>query len=192
MSGGLEVLCGTAGSGKTARLLDLFRLEQARLLKTCSPGEAVWITPTNRSRREIMRRLLDASLRACLAPNVLTFDSFAERLLRTSGSQIAMLSPVARRMLARTVIDEAQRAGSLPHYAPIAQTSGFLDLFLDSSPSSSGTRRGPSSLRRPAGSAAGSLEMANCRFCTAITRTGSTNWRCTTRRQVLVGPVGAG
>jgi ATP-dependent helicase/DNAse subunit B len=130
MSGRLEVLCGTAGSGKTARLLDVFRHEQARLLKACSPGEAVWITPTNRSRREIMRRLLDSSLRACLAPNVLTFDSFAERLLRTSGSQIALLSPVARRMLARTVIDEAQHAGSLPHFAPIAQTSGFLDLFL--------------------------------------------------------------
>ena len=90
MSGRLEVLCGTAGSGKTARLLDVFRREQARLLKACSPGEAVWITPTNRSRREIMRRLLDSSLRACLAPNVLTFDSFAERLLRTSGSQIAL------------------------------------------------------------------------------------------------------
>ena len=131
MSGRLEVICGIAGSGKTARLLDLFRHEQAELLKACTPGGAVWITPTNRSRRDIARRLLDASLRACLAPNVLTFDSFAERLLRTSGSQIVSLSPVARRMVARAVVDDTREAGSLSYFTPIAHTSGFLDLFLN-------------------------------------------------------------
>jgi ATP-dependent helicase/nuclease subunit B len=131
MSGHLEVVCGIAGTGKTARLLELFRREQARLLEACTPGEAVWITPTNRSRREIARRLLDPSLRACLAPNVLTFDTFAERLLRTSGSQIVALSLVARRMIARAVIDDAQATGSLSYFTPIAHTSGFLDLFLD-------------------------------------------------------------
>lgn len=130
MSGRLEVIGGTAGSGKTARLLDLFRREQVRLLKERNPGGAVWITPTFRSKREIASRLLDASLRACLAPNVLTFDRFAERLLRTSGSQIVPLSPVARRMIARTVVDEAQAARALSSFGPIAQTSGFLDLFL--------------------------------------------------------------
>ena len=64
MSGRLEVICGTAGSGKTARLLDLFRREQAQLLARCTPGQAVWITPTVRSRRELFRRLLNESLRA--------------------------------------------------------------------------------------------------------------------------------
>jgi ATP-dependent helicase/nuclease subunit B len=130
MSGRLELVCGIAGSGKTTRLLDLFRGEQARLLKACSPGQALWITPTNRSRREIARRLLNASLRACLAPNVLTFDSFAERLLQTSGSQIVPLSPVAQRMIARTIIDDAHATGALSHFAPIVETSGFLDLLL--------------------------------------------------------------
>jgi ATP-dependent helicase/nuclease subunit B len=130
MSGRLEVVGGSAGSGKTAGLLELFRSEQSRLLQACSPGGAVWISPTNRSRREIARHLLNASLRACLAPNVLTFDSFAERLLHTSGSQIVPLSPVARRMIARTVIDSARSAGALAYFAPIAHTSGFLDLFL--------------------------------------------------------------
>ena len=119
------------GQRQDVRSPDLFRHEQAKLLKACTPGGAVWITPTNRSRRDIARRLLDASLRACLAPNVLTFDSFAERLLRTSGSQIVSLSPVARRMIARAVVDDAQAAGSLPYFTPIARTSGFLDLFLN-------------------------------------------------------------
>ncbi len=131
MSGRLEVICGTAGSGKTARFLNLFRQVQAKLLKACTPGGAVWITPTHRSRRDTARRLLDASLRACLAPNVLTFDSFAERLLRTSSSQIVSLSPVARRMIARAVVDDVQATGSLPYFTPIARTSGFLDLFLN-------------------------------------------------------------
>ncbi len=130
MSGRLELVCGTAGGGKTARLLDLFRREQAQLLQKCTPGQAVWITPTVRSRRELSRRLLDESLRACLAPNIFTFDSFAERLLRTAGSQVAPLSPVARRMLGRSLIDEARSAGTLSYFTPIAETSGFLDLFL--------------------------------------------------------------
>lgn len=130
MSGRLEVVCGIAGSGKTARLLDLFRREQARLLANCTPGQAVWITPTVRSRRELSARLLNDSLRVCLAPNLFTFDSFAERLLRTSGSPVAPLSPVARRMLGRNVIDEARSDGILSYFSPIAETSGFLDLFL--------------------------------------------------------------
>jgi ATP-dependent helicase/nuclease subunit B len=130
MSGRLELVCGTAGSGKTAWLLDLFRREQAQLLQKCTPGQAVWITPTVRSRRELSRRLLDESLRACLAPNIFTFDSFAERLLHTAGSQVARLSPVARRMLGRSLIDEARAAGTLSYFAPIAETSGFLDSFL--------------------------------------------------------------
>jgi ATP-dependent helicase/nuclease subunit B len=130
MSGRLEVICGTAGSGKTARLLDLFRREQAQLLAQCTPGRAVWITPTVRSRRELFGRLLNESLRACLAPNLFTFDSFAERLLRTSGSPVAPLSPVARRMLGRSLIDEALSTEALSYFAPIAETSGFLDLFL--------------------------------------------------------------
>ena len=120
-----------SGLRRRALLNRLFRQEQAKLLKACTPGGAVWITPTNRSRRDIAGRLLDTSLRACLAPNVLTFDSFAERLLRTSGSQIVSLSPVARRMVARAVVDDAREAGSLSYFTPIAHTSGFLDLFLN-------------------------------------------------------------
>ena len=54
MSGRLEVVCGTAGSGKTAQLFALFRHEQAQLLQSVHARQAVWITPTNRSRRDIL------------------------------------------------------------------------------------------------------------------------------------------
>jgi ATP-dependent helicase/nuclease subunit B len=130
MKGRVEVLYGTAGSGKTSRLLGIFREELGRLHANGTPGRAVWLTPTARSRREIRRSLLDTSLGVCFAPNVLTFDAFAERLLQTTGPGITPLSRVAQRMIVRTIIDEALAAQSLPYFAPIAETSGFLDLVL--------------------------------------------------------------
>ncbi len=130
MKGRVEVLSGPAGSGKTSRLLGVFRDELRRLHANGTPGRAVWLTPTARSRREIRRSLLDTSLGVCVAPNVLTFDAFAERLLQTTGPGITPLSRVAQRMIVRTIIDEALAAQSLPYFAPIAETSGFLDLVL--------------------------------------------------------------
>lgn len=130
MGRGIEIVCGGARSGKTDHLLELYRKEQLRLLKSAALGEAVWITPTNRSVRTILRALLSGPLPVCFAPNVLTFESFAERILRTTGSAITPLSPVARRMIARCLIDAAKAEGSLAYFAPIADTSGFLDLFL--------------------------------------------------------------
>jgi ATP-dependent helicase/nuclease subunit B len=130
MKGRVEILCGPAGSGKTSRLLGIFREEVRRLQTDGIPGQAVWITPTARSRRAVRRDLLDASLGVCFAPNVFTFDAFAERLLQTTGPGITPLSRVAQRMIARTIIDEAVAAKSLEYFAPIAETSGFLDLVL--------------------------------------------------------------
>ncbi|HEV8068221.1 MAG TPA: PD-(D/E)XK nuclease family protein [Planctomycetaceae bacterium] len=130
MKGRVEVLCGPAGSGKTSRLLGVFRDELRRQQANGTPGRAVWLTPTARSRRAIRRELLDTSLGVCFAPNVLTFDAFAERLLQTTGPGITPLSLVAQRMIVRTIIDEALSAQSLPYFAPIAETSGFLDLVL--------------------------------------------------------------
>ncbi len=130
MKGPVEVWCGAAGSGKTSHLLTLFRDELRRLQTAGTPGQAVWITPTARSRRAIRHDLLDPSLDVCFAPNVLTFDQFAERLLQSTGPGITPLSRVAQRIIVRTIIDEALAAESLPHFGRIADTSGFLDLVL--------------------------------------------------------------
>jgi ATP-dependent helicase/nuclease subunit B len=126
----VEVLCGAAATGKTSRLLAIFRDELRRLQVEGTPGQAVWITPTARSRRAVRQELLDSTLGACFAPNVLTFDAFAERLLQTTGPGITPLSRAAQRMIARTVIDEAVASETLPYFGPIAETSGFLDLVL--------------------------------------------------------------
>jgi ATP-dependent helicase/nuclease subunit B len=126
----VEVLCGAAASGKTSRLLTIFRDELGRLQAEGTPGQAVWITPTARSRRAVRQDLLDSTLGACFAPNVFTFDAFAERLLQTTGRGITPLSRSAQRMIVRTVIDDAVDAKSLPYFERIAETSGFLDLVL--------------------------------------------------------------
>ncbi|HEV8001783.1 MAG TPA: PD-(D/E)XK nuclease family protein [Planctomycetaceae bacterium] len=130
MKGRVEILCGASGAGKTSRLLAIFREEIRRLQADGTPGQAVWITPTARSRRAVRRDLLDGSLGVCFAPNVFTFDAFAERLLQTTGPGITPLSRVAQRMIARTIIDEAVAGQSLEYFEPIANTSGFLDLVL--------------------------------------------------------------
>jgi ATP-dependent helicase/nuclease subunit B len=130
MSASIEIICGVEGSGKTTRLLRRYREELLRLQREASPGQAVWITPTHRSAREVLRALLDESLRACFAPHVFTFESFAERILRTAGMQVAELSSVGRRMIARALIDEAKSDGTLKYFAPVSDTSGFLDLLL--------------------------------------------------------------
>jgi ATP-dependent helicase/nuclease subunit B len=130
MKGRVEVLCGVAGAGKTTRLLNIFRGELRRLGAEAMLGQAVWITPTARSRREIRQALLDQTLGVCFAPNVFTFDAFAERLLQTIGTEITPISRVAQRMIVRTIIDEALASGSLEYFSPIAETSGFLDLVL--------------------------------------------------------------
>ena len=130
MKGRVEVVCGGAGSGKTRWLLGIFREELRRLQENGEPGQAVWITPTSRSRRGMRSELLDATLGVCFAPNVLTFDAFAERLLQTTGLGITPLLGVAQRIIARTVIDETVAAKAVSYFAPIADTSGFLDLVL--------------------------------------------------------------
>ncbi len=130
MNGRVEVLCGASGSGKTNRLLAIFRDELQRLQAAGTPGQAVWITPTARSRRAVREDLLEGSLSVCFAPNVLTFDQFAERLLQSTGPGITPLSRVAQRMIVRTIVDEAVAAESLRYFKPIAATSGFLDLVL--------------------------------------------------------------
>ena len=115
----------------SSRLLTIFRGELRRLQAEGTPGQAVWLTPTARSRRAVRRELLAGSLGVCFAPNVFTFDAFAERLLQTTGPGITPLSRVAQRMIVRTIIDEGVSQNSLEYFAPIADTSGFLDLVLD-------------------------------------------------------------
>lgn len=128
MDGALEIVTGIAASGKTARLLDEYRQALHAARAAGRMGATLWLSPTNRACREIRERLCGGDLPVVFAPNVLTFDEFARRLLRSAGHVGVPLSPVMRRALLREVVSRLLAAGRLNHFGPIAETSGFLDL----------------------------------------------------------------
>jgi len=65
---------------------------------------------------------------ACFAPNVLTFDLFAEKILAAADQPATPISPVMKRLLLRRITSSLQEQGELRHFLPIAGTTGFLDV----------------------------------------------------------------
>jgi ATP-dependent helicase/DNAse subunit B len=133
---GFRVLAGIAGSGKTTALLAIYRDALSLALEQSRPGTTLWLSPTNRAQAEIRRRLLDnslpgslpSSLSAAFRPNILTFDGFAEEILKSSPQQVTPLSPAMQRVLLRRVVTILAEQRQLSHFDKIAKTSGFLDL----------------------------------------------------------------
>jgi ATP-dependent helicase/nuclease subunit B len=91
-------------------------------------GRVLWLTPTARSRRAVLRRLAVASGPVCVAPGVMTFDQFAESLLRAAGEPATQISSTVRRLLLRRIVQELRADDALPYFAPVSHTAGFLDL----------------------------------------------------------------
>jgi ATP-dependent helicase/nuclease subunit B len=125
----VEIPTGISGVGKTSRLIAEYRTELNRAVHKQQPGTTLWLSPTHRSARAILNILFEKMPHACFAPNVMTFDAFAEQILKFSGRNIALLSPVAKRALLRNIITEFCQKKHLTYFAPIAHTSGFLDLI---------------------------------------------------------------
>lgn len=124
----VTILTGCAGAGKTERLLAEYRsaLEQSR--RERRPGTALWLAPNRRIERETKRRIAAHGTAACFAPNVLTFDQFAEQILQSAGQPASRLSPVMRRLLMRRVVETRMRRDELRHFRSIAGAPGFLDV----------------------------------------------------------------
>ncbi|MFN0053925.1 MAG: PD-(D/E)XK nuclease family protein [Planctomycetales bacterium] len=124
----MEILTGMAGSGKTARLLECYRGALADAQRRGEPGTTLWLTPTQRSQQGVLERLCDGTLPVIFSPNVLTFSHFAERILRAAEQPIMRLSPAMQRTLLRRIVERRIARRELTYFAPIAATSGFLDL----------------------------------------------------------------
>ena len=128
----ITLLAGIAGSGKTTALLAIYRDALRQALAQFRPGTTLWLSPTNRAQAEIRRRLLDDSLAdplsAAFRPNLLTFDGFADEVLKSSPQSVTPLSPAMQRVLLRRVVALLAAQRQLPHFEKIARTSGFLDL----------------------------------------------------------------
>jgi ATP-dependent helicase/nuclease subunit B len=123
----LIVVCGPPRSGKTERLLARYR----RVLAENAPATALWLAPTWRAAADIRGRLLGPGFEACFSPAVMTFQHYAEAVLGMIPEPIRPVNRLMKRQLLRRLIDEYAAAGRLKHFAPIAQTSGLVDLVCD-------------------------------------------------------------
>jgi ATP-dependent helicase/DNAse subunit B len=128
MAGSIEVLTGEAGTEKTTRLFALYRKALIEAHVAGPLGSTLWLVPTARAQKPLLERLGDGSLPVLFSPNVLTFQDFAERILRAGPTTATALSPAMRRMLMRRIVDRLNDDGQLRHFSVIAPTAGFLDL----------------------------------------------------------------
>ena len=123
----VRVVAGPARSGKTARLLTLYRSAVAD-----GPiGSALWLSPNYRAARLVRQQILADGLAGCFSPNCLTFDQLATHVLNASDLEGRPISLVVQRQILRRLVNEAVAHGRLPHFAPIAATNGFLDLLVN-------------------------------------------------------------
>ncbi|HKI31877.1 MAG TPA: PD-(D/E)XK nuclease family protein [Gemmataceae bacterium] len=119
MSATVHILCGPAGSGHTARLLERYRAAAANL------GAALWLGPTHRAVEAVRESLLDGP---CLfAPRLFTFQDFAEEIIRANDPAARPLSDVQRRLIAADLVAELHRRKELSHFERVADTHGFTE-----------------------------------------------------------------
>ncbi len=123
----IQVLAGPAGSGKTDQLLSQYRAFLRETAAHGDVGRALWLAPTHHAAALIRGSLPNETLPACFRPQVFTFTGFAERILRDCPADISPIAPLQQRLLLRRIVEDFHRAGNLPHFGPVAETSGFLD-----------------------------------------------------------------
>lgn len=121
----VTLLCGPARCGKTERMLARYR----QALREMPPASTLWLAPTQRSAWDVRGRLLDDSLPACLAPGAMTFAQFALSVLSASPQVVEPVGDLQKRQLLRRIVDRLAAQGELKHFAPIADTSGLIELL---------------------------------------------------------------
>ncbi len=121
---GVRLLCGPAGSGKSQRLLDLFR-QRTR----AQPGSALWLGPTHRAVEAIRAQLLGEGS-ALVGPRLYAFAGFFDEVLRCNDPAVRRLSPVQQRLLLEEVAGRLAEAGRLSFFRPVLETRGFTEGLL--------------------------------------------------------------
>jgi len=128
MAARVTVVVGPAGSGKTERLLGAYRAALAAARASGSWESTLWLAPSRRAVDDVRQRLTTAELPACFAPNILTFDHLADRVLDHADDEIRPIDLRMKRQLLERLIRTAHAAGKLQHFAAVAETPGFVDL----------------------------------------------------------------
>ena len=87
---------------------------------------ALWLVPHATAARTLRQRLLTEA-GALLAPNVFTFQQFAERVIASSSQPMQRLTAATRRQVLRQIVTALASARELRHFYPIVETDGFLE-----------------------------------------------------------------
>lgn len=124
----IVIVTGTAGAGKTRLLLDEYLVALDRARKDHRPGTTLWLTPNRRCQKTILQTICSKTGHACFAPNVLTFDLFAEKILEAAGRPATPISPVMKRLLLRRIVERLDDEHELKYFGSISTTTGFLDV----------------------------------------------------------------
>jgi ATP-dependent helicase/DNAse subunit B len=95
-----------------------------------SLGAALWLGPTRRS-IDAVRPWLLSGMAGCLAPNLFTFQDFAEEIIRVNDPQARPLSNVQRRLLADTLVADLHNRGQLSHFQGVIDTRGFAETVFE-------------------------------------------------------------
>jgi ATP-dependent helicase/DNAse subunit B len=125
MVSSVTIVAGPARSGKTERVLSIYR----RALAEGPLGSALWLSPTRRAVDQVREQLSDGCLPACLRPNCFTFDQLANVSLETAPIAVRPITELMKRELLGRLIRQAVEAGRMEYFAPIAHTAGMLELL---------------------------------------------------------------
>src|SRR5262245_18781506 len=124
MTAAVHVLTGPAGSGKTRRLA-----ERYRALAGSGVGAVLWLGPTHRHVEALRERLAGGGA-AWLAPNLFTFQDFAEEVVRVNDPAARPLAEAQRCLLTEAVVAELHGRKEVTHFRQVVETRGFSEAVF--------------------------------------------------------------
>ena len=125
MPANVKILAGAPQSGKTERLIALYR----HVLGESTPGSGLWLAPHRRSVSAVRNRLVSPDFSACFCPGIVTFAQCAEAILQAARLPIRPLDRTMKRQLLRQILQELEHDGLIEHFKPILHTGGLVDLI---------------------------------------------------------------
>ncbi|MCG8584930.1 MAG: PD-(D/E)XK nuclease family protein [Pirellulales bacterium] len=127
MAHSVQVIAGPAASGKTTRLLGLYR----ERLTNAAGGACLWLAPTHRAASVVRRRLLSGSLAGFLEPGVVTFEQFADSLVAKSHDINRPIDRLVQRRVLVHLIHRELNANRLKYFRKVAENGSLVELALD-------------------------------------------------------------
>jgi ATP-dependent helicase/DNAse subunit B len=121
MAATVHILSGPPGSGKTRRLI-----ERSQELARGRVGTTLWLVPTYRHLDWHRERLIEPGAGG-IGLHLLTFQDFAEEVIRHHDPAARPLSRVQRRLLVEAVLVDLHQRKEFAHFGRVVDTRGFAE-----------------------------------------------------------------